>query len=264
MFGVATLLPCFALGSDAANDLRHLIDQTPELSAVFGEMPVQGLSPHRAEATTHVGSKRHAVVLFSDSEAANGQIYCHAALGRPERTAWVDKLIAATHGDIALADALNAEQAVRIRFQHAEYSALKLGTGWSAAVCSVPEDKVWVQNPLIPNADQINKATYLLGKNLYDSGKTDEALNRFKSLKTDPQRYADAVLFVIAILQRSHPDIAEQLQAHVDVQKANDLDALGAYVDALQKVGANLKELDLAEARCRALAGNCKAHTPSN
>jgi hypothetical protein len=137
-------------------------------------------------------------------------------------------------------------------------------TGWSAAVCSVPEDKVWVEKPLIPNADQINEATYLLGKKLYHSGKTDEALNRFKSLKTDPQRYADAVLFVIAILQQSHPDIAEQLQAYVDVQKANDLDALGAYVDALQIVGANMKQRDLAQARCRELAGNCAAHAPSN
>lgn len=251
------LLPCAAGASDVGAELRALVSQTPELNKVFSQATVYAISPNRAESTATFGNKRHAVVLFEEAKASSGQMFCHAALGRTERDAWSKRLLEAAGGDKALASLLAANQPARIRFKQVEYSTLRSWHGWSAAVCVVSEENIRVGEQSMPEVRQIRFLTYKLGKSLFEANKKNEALERFKALKLYPELYANGLLYIIAILQDSHPIIASRLRTeYVNLSLVSDPDALKVYIDTLEKAGL-LKDLEKARHRCSTVDELC-------
>jgi hypothetical protein len=212
--------------------LRAYIESEDALRAVYGQSAAYWGSDTRAEAMAVRGPKRHALVLYKTAKVSSGlgQKYCNVALGRKERNKWLDDLAAAAGGDRQVAKRLVSAASPTIRLKRVEYSELREWNGWLAGVCVVQESNITVTFPALPEATRIRQATYAVAKQLYAAGEEEQALERFKSLKEDPVLYPNALLYVVAILYKSHPEIAKALSKnHVDLERVNDLDALEAY-----------------------------------
>lgn len=224
--------PWLALAATPESDLRALIESQDELRAVFGESATYRGSDSRAEAFAKYGSSRHAIVMYKAHNGSSGlgQKLCHAALGRKERNDWVDQLALAAGGDRLVAEYLADSSSPTIRFKRTEYSSLSDWKGRHVGVCAVPEANIKTEYPGLPDSSSVRSAAYDVGKKLYTEGRKGEALERFKTLKSDKAIYPNALLFIVVILQEERPDIAEVLhRKHVDISKADDPDAIEVY-----------------------------------
>lgn len=214
------------------NELDAYIASEAALAAVYDQSATYWSSSTRAEALTERGASRHALVLYKATKVASGlgQKLCYAALGRKERNSWLDQLAVVADGDRKIAQRLAGTASPTIRLRGAEYSSLRDWNGWKVGVCVVPESNISAAYPPLPDAPTIRSATYAVGKQLYAAGKEDQALRAFKTLKTDPDIYPSALLYVVAILHKSYPEIAKALnEEHVDLEKVDDLEALEVY-----------------------------------
>ncbi|MGV8917990.1 MAG: hypothetical protein ACOH2R_09375 [Pseudomonas sp.] len=249
--------PAFAV-ADAQSQLRQFIKDTPELRAVFAGSDVNARSPVRAESSTTVNGARHAVVLFESTlKIGVGQAFCHAALGDEERSAWLTQLQGIPNSDAPVAEILATERTVTSAMRHVEYHSLNSPAGWESGVCVVKLSDLNSIYPPLPDQERVRAATYQLGKQLYAAGHTQEALDRFKSLKLDSKIYANALLYLVVILDKENQSIADALRNDfVDLSKATDVDALGTYVQfsVTQKL---LKEARAGELRCVELGSHC-------
>lgn len=244
--------------ADAEGELRQFIQSEPELRASFDGSAVIGLSPVRAEASATIDQSRHAVVLFKENlNGAIGQQFCHVALGGPERTAWLQQLKGMPNSDGRIAELLAADRAVRSLLRHVEYHSIKGPAGWDSGICVVKLSDLNSTYPAIPDQEMVRAATYRLGKQLFFAGQSDSALDRFKSLKLDSKTYPNALLFIVAILDKEHQPIADALRkGHVDLPKVTDADALVAYVQS-SVARKLLKDARAASLRCVELGSQC-------
>lgn len=249
--------PAFAF-SDAESQLRQLIQATPELHAVFGDSAVNTVSLLRAESSATVGSARHAVVLFKSTHQSDiGQLYCHAALGGPERIAWLSQLKDIPNSDGRVAEVLVTERSVKSSMRHVEYHSLKSPSGWESGVCAVKLFELSSVFPELPDQAMVRAAVYRLGKQLFTAGRTREALERFKSLKLDLKTYPNALLYIVVILDKENQVIADALRnGHVDLSNVTDADALAAYVQS-SVARKLLKDARAAGLRCVELGRRC-------
>lgn len=239
--------PWLALAATPERDMRELIEHEDELRQVFGELATYRASDSRSEAFATYGSSRHAIVMYKADNGASGfgQKICHAALGRKEQNDWLDQLIEAADGDRLVAKHLANASSPRIRFRRSEYSSLPAWNGWDVGVCVVAEKNIRAHYPVLPEISAIRLTVYDVGKKLYAAGNESEALARFKSLKTDTAQYPNALLFIVAILRNTHPDIAEALRkGHVDLSKVSDPDALEAYGESYPAARYRVEERD--------------------
>lgn len=214
------------------SELREFIENEQALHAVFGTTARYWSSDRRADASATHDERRHAIVMYrkNSSSSGLGQMFCHAALGRRERDQWLDRLAVVANGDRLVAQHLATAASPSIRFKRNEYSPLPDWNNWQLGVCHVAETDIQAEYPSMPDAASVRAATYEVGKRLYAAGSKQEALERFKTLKSDNAIYPNALLFIVAILHETHPDIADQLDdRHVDISKADDLDALNVY-----------------------------------
>lgn len=214
------------------NELREFIESEQALHAVFGTTAHYWSSGSRADASGTHDASRHAIVMYKETSSSSGlgQMFCHAALGRKERDQWLDRLAVAADGDRLVAQHLASAASPSIKFKRNEYSSLPDWKNWQLGVCRVAETDIQAEYPPMPDAASVRAATYAVGKRLYAAGSKQEALERFKTLKADNAIYPNALLFIVAILHETHPDIANQLdRQHVDTSKVDDLDALNAY-----------------------------------
>lgn len=249
--------PAFA-GADARSELRQFIQDSPELRAVFGGSAVSAVSPVRAESSATIGSARHAVVLFESTlKIGIGETFCHAALGGVERTAWLSQLEGIPNSDSRVAEVLATERSVKSTLRHVEYHSLKSPPGWESGVCVVKLSDLNSTYPQLPDQTMVRAATYQLGKQLFAAGRTNEALDRFKSLKLDSKIYPNALLYIVVILDKENRAIADALRNdYVDLSKVTDVDALGTYVQF--SVTRNLlKDARAGELRCVVLGSRC-------
>ncbi len=244
--------------ADAEEELRHFIQSSPELRASFGGSAVTGVSPVRAEANATIGQSRHAVVMFKENlKRAVGQQFCHAALGGPEHTAWLQQLQALPNSDGRVAAILAADWAVKTVLHHAESHSLSAPTGWEAVVCVVKLSDFTSTYPTLPDQAKVRAATYRLGKQLFFAGQSGPALDRFKSLRQDLANYPNALLFIVAILDQENPPIADALRnGHVELPKVTDTDALVVYVQS-SAARKRLKDARAAGLRCIQLGVQC-------
>jgi hypothetical protein len=249
--------PTFAV-ADAEGELRQFIQSAPELRASFGGSTVTGLSPVRAEASATTGQSRHAVVLFKENlNGAAGQQFCHAALGGPERAAWLQQLKDMPSSDGQIAEQLAAERAVKSLMRRVEYHSVKGPAGWESGVCVVKLSDFNSTYPALPDQEMVRAATYRLGKQLFAAGQSGPALDRFKSLRLDSITYPNALLYIVAILDKENQPIADALRGgHVDLSKVSDVDALMVYAQssAARKL---LKDARAAGVRCVELKSLC-------
>ncbi|MGY3170856.1 hypothetical protein ACVWYU_000229 [Pseudomonas sp. TE12234] len=249
--------PTFAF-ADAQSELRQFIQDTPELRAVFGGSAVDAISPLRAEISTTRGSARHAVVLFESTlKIGIGEAFCHAALGGADRIAWLSQLEGMPNSDGRVAEVLATERSVKSTMRNVEYHSLNSPSGWESGVCVVKLSDLNSTYPELPDQAMVRAATYQLGKQLFAAGRTGEALDRFKSLKLDSKIYPNALLYIVVILDKENPAIADALRNdYVDLSKVTDVDALGTYVQfcVTRKL---LKEARAGEFRCVVLGSRC-------
>ncbi len=240
--------------------LKGLIEKTPTLRHVFADARIVRPSPTRAEASAEIGFQRQAIVVFRQEEKSPriGTMYCHAALSRKERAAWSDELERVADGDALVAEFLGRTYAPSVRLSRVEDWTVQAPPGWGAVVCSVASALIQVETLVTPGPKEVRDAIYQIGKVQYFDGKHAEALDRFRSLRSDPVRYPDAVLLVYAILLDRSPDIAERLRAAVvDIQRAMDGDALRVYAGALRRAGHIAEEADVLW-RCTELGERCE------
>lgn len=248
-----------ALAATPESELREYIADQDELRAVYELSAAYWGSDIRAEAVAQYGASRHAVVMYKAHKVSSGlgQKLCHSALGRKERGDWVEQLVVAADGDRVVARHLAGDATPTIRFKRSEYSSLPDWNGWHVGVCAVPEANISAAYPPLPDASSVRVATYDVGKQLYASGMGNKALDRFKSLKSDTQLYPNALLFIVAILQDNYPGIAKSLrESHVNLSKADDLDALEAYARSSLKYNY-LDEAAKSALRCTELGKKC-------
>lgn len=225
-------VPLMVMAATPENELRAYIASEAALRAVYGQSATYWSSDTRAEALAERGANRHAVVLYKAPTVTSGlgQKLCHAALGRKERNAWLDQLAGVADGDREVAQRLAGAASPMVRLKRAEYSSLRDWSGWQVGVCVVPESNISAAYPLLPDASSIRSAIYEVGKQLYAAGKEDQALKKFKALKNDPDIYPSALLYIVVILHKTHPEIAKVLsEEHVSLEKVDDLEALEAY-----------------------------------
>jgi hypothetical protein len=225
--------PFMVMAVTPENELRAYITTEAALEAVYGQSATYWSSDTRAEALAERGASRHALVLYKTPRAMSGlgQKLCHAALGRKERNAWLDQLADVADGDHKVAQRLAGAATPTIRLKGTEYSSLRDWNGWKVGACVVPESNISTLYPPLPDVSTIRTATYEVGKQLYAAGEEDQALIKFKTLKIDPEIYPSALLYIVAILHESHPEIAKALnEEYVELEKVNDLDALEVYV----------------------------------
>jgi hypothetical protein len=103
----------------------------------------------------------------------------------------------------------------------------------------------------------VRAATYRLGTQLFAAGRTGEALERFKSLKLDLNIYPNALLYIVAILDKDNQRIVDALRNdHVQLSKVTDLDALVAYVQS-SVARKRLTDARAAGVRCIELGTRC-------
>jgi hypothetical protein len=224
--------PFMLMAATPENELRAYMATEAALEAVYGQSATYWSSDTRAEALAERGASRHALVLYKTPKVTSGlgQKLCHAALGRRERNAWLDQLADVADGDRKVAQRLASDASPTIRLKGTEYSSLRDWNGWKVGACVVPESNISAVYPPLPDASTIRSATYEVGKQLYAAGKEDQSLIKFKTLKTDPEIYPSALLYIVAILHQSHPEIAKALnEEHVDLEKVDDLEALEVY-----------------------------------
>lgn len=241
--------------SNGANTLRGFIQANPELQAVFGRSSIDAVSPARASATADVGTARHAVVLYPEAlQGSIGEQFCHAALATPERAHWLAQLRVLPGSDDQIADLLDQAYPVKTLLRRVQFHSITAPSGWRAAVCAVKQEDLAPVFPPRPEPPSVRAATYIAGKQLFASGQLDEALGRFKALKSDPDNYPDALLFIVAILDERAPSIAETLRRdHVRLAAVTDPDALSAYIQASAARGF-LADARTARERCGELA----------
>lgn len=240
--------------------LKGLIEGTSALRHVFGDAQIVSPSPARAEASVEIGLQRQAIVVFRQKEKSTGigAMYCHAALSRKERTAWLNELERIADGDVLVAEFLGKTYSPSVRLSRVEDWTVRAPPGWGAVVCSVASALIQVEASVKPGPEEVRDAIYQIGKMQYFDGKHGEAQERFRSLRSDPVRYPDAVLLVYAILLDRSSDIAEGLRAAVvDIQRAMDVDALRVYAGALRKAGHIAEEMDVLR-RCTELGERCE------
>jgi len=245
---------------NAVNQLRRFIQANPELQAVFGRSSVDAVSPARATASADVGAARHAVVLYRQAmQGSIGEQFCRVALAAPERMQWLAQLRALPGSDEQVADLLDQARTVKTVMRQMEFHSINAPTGWRAAVCAISrEDYTWVF-PGWPDPASVRAASYTVAKRLFAAGQSDDALNRFRTLKADPEHYPNALLFIVAILDERNPPIAEALRRdHVRLTTVTDPDALAAYLQASAARGY-LEDAQAARNRCRELASGCPA-----
>lgn len=249
--------PSFAV-ADAESELRQLIHSAPELRASFGDSAVTGLSPVRAEASASIGQSRHAVVLFKENlKGTIGQQFCHVALAGPERMEWLQQLKDMPSSDGQIAELLAADRTVKSLLRHVEYQSIKGPEGWESVVCVVKLSDFNSTYPALPDQEMVRAATYQLGKQLFAAGQPGSALERFKSLKLDSKNYPNALLFIVAIIDKENLPIADALRKdHVDLPKVTDADALVAYVHS-SVTRKLLKDARAAGLRCTELGLQC-------
>lgn len=249
--------PVFA-DSSATDELRQLVRSSPELQASFGASTVYAASAQRAESSATVGASRHAVVLYNSSlKGGIGESYCHVALGGPERAAWLSQLSTLPGSDSGVAEVVASERSVKATMRRVEYHSIKSPSGWLAGVCAVKLTDISVTYPALPDQSFLRSATYLLGKQLFAAGQTDQALERFKSLRLDSKNYPNALLYIVVILDQDNQSIADALRSkHLDLSKASDPDALRAF--ALSSAARKLsRDADAAGQRCVELGREC-------
>lgn len=260
MLGVLLSLavtPSFA-GPGVADDLRYFIQSTPELRASFGTSTVNTVSSKRADASATVGASRHAVVLYNSAlKSGIGESFCHAALGGPERVAWLSKISELPNSDAKVAEVVASERSVKTTMRHVEYHSIKSPSGWMAGVCVVKLIDISTTYPALPDQASVRAAAYLLGKQLFAAGQTSQALDRFKSLRLDSNNYPNALLYIVAILDGENQSIADALRnGHLDISKATDPEALKAY--AQSSAARNISTAaNAAGRRCTELGKEC-------
>ncbi|MDD3676496.1 hypothetical protein [Thauera propionica] len=240
--------------------LKGLIEGTAALRHVFGDARIVSPSPTRAEASAEIGFQRQAIVVFRQEEKSPriGTMYCHAALSRKERAAWSDELERIADGDALVAELLGKTYAPSVRLSRVEDWTVPAPFGWHAVVCSVASASIQVEPATTPGPEAVREAVYRTGKLQYFDGRHAEALERFRSLRADPVRYPDAVLFVYAILLDRNPEIAEKLREKVvDIERAADVDALSVYAGALRDAGHAIVEAEV-QRRCSEIGERCE------
>lgn len=249
--------PVFA-DTSAKDELRQLVQNSAELKASFGASTVYAVSSQRAEASATVGTSRHAVVLYKKALNSNiGESFCHVALGGPERASWLSQLSTLPDSDSSVAAVVASERSVKATMRRVEYHSIKSPSGWVAGVCAVKLTDISTTYPALPDQASVRSASYLLGKQLFATGKTNQALDRFKSLRLDSKHYPNALLYIVAILDQDNMPIADALRSdHLDLSKATDPDALRAY--ALSSAArAAYDAANAAGRRCTELGSRC-------
>lgn len=245
-----------ALAEPAAEALHALVQQSPELTSVFRASEIRSITSNRAEASAEAGGKRHGVVLYRDSLESIGDMYCNAALGYPERRAWLNRLTESLSGDSAIAARLFRSSAPSLRFTHVEYGALKSPRGWKTAVCQVPLGDIKVEYPALPDQQSIHQAEFDEAKQLFSAGCHEDALERLKRLRNTPL-YPDALLFVIASLEQLGLPMAEPLRRqHVRLDQVNDSGALRVFLQASEQAGM-IEDAVATLQRCNELGIEC-------
>jgi hypothetical protein len=249
--------PVFA-DSSATAELRQLVRSSRELQSSFGASTVYAASSQRAEASATVGASRHAVVLYKSSlKSGIGEYFCHVALGGPERASWLSQLSTLPDSDSSVAEVVASERSVKATMRRVEYHSIKSPSGWVAGVCAVKLTDISTTYPALPDQASVRSASYLLGKQLFTTRQTNQALDRFKSLRLDSKHYPNALLYIVAILDQDNRPIADALRSdHLDLSKATDPDALRAY--ALSSAArAAYSAANAAGRRCTELGSEC-------
>ncbi|HLN26086.1 MAG TPA: hypothetical protein VK558_19110 [Patescibacteria group bacterium] len=231
--------------------LLRAIQADSNLSTMFSKSSPQTISEARAEVVTENASNRYAAVAFrpvrGDSGASTGRMFCHAALLRPDAVQITERIVN------RIDDRLVAEEFIRrstasATIRRVQDKLVAGDDGWATAVCEVVlTDLSAPQMPVI-NAETMASASYDVAKAQFKAGRRDEALERFRQLRTSTA-YVNAVLYVVVLLSPTNPDLAAALRTQVvDLDKVTDMDALAAYADAMASIG----EVD-AENRARQL-----------
>ncbi len=236
----ATALALVVQSAYASNDaelsLDRAIQKDPNLAAIFSRSKPTSISEFRAEIVADDGVTRYAAVTFRDNPNG-GKMFCHAALSRPESTQFVER-VTRKIGDQMIAEEILRHTSSSATMRQIQDKSLAGIDGYGVVACQVAlYDLIAPVEPAI-DPETISATSYSVAKRLYFAGRREEALERLRQLRSTPI-YNNAVLFVVAILSQSNPDMALKLRKQgVDLDKVTDNDALTAYADAMAAIGS--------------------------
>lgn len=251
MFGSAALQ-----AATAEQVLRGVLSEPP-LATTFADARLLPGVRDRVAAVSEVRGTRAALTVYrptSPSEGRLGEAYCHAALVQFERARLADEIDREVE-DRRVADYLAGAMRVEVQMKELVGRAVPAADGWQAYLCRVEVENIAAPAPERPNAAAVVAARYAVAKQMYARGGGEEALDRFRRLRDqDETIYANALLFIVALLQRDHGEIAEALRRRaVRLELATDTDALLAYALAMKRAGLDA-EYQASIGRCLALA----------